>query len=38
MEAKALVFVEVAVGIVVGMVVWTFIAPMLSSVTPVPSA
>lgn len=35
---RVLVFVEVAAGIVVGFMVWSYLAPYLSSVTPVPTA
>lgn len=33
-----LFLVEVAAGIVLGFVAWSFIAPMLTSMTPVPTA
>jgi hypothetical protein len=38
MEMKVLVFVEVAAGIILGLVVWSYVGPMLTSVTPAPSA
>lgn len=33
MEEKVLVFAEIATGIVIGFMVWSFIAPMLTSST-----
>ncbi len=38
MEDKVLAGVWIAAGIVVGFMVWSFIAPSLSSVMPVPTA
>lgn len=38
MEAKVLFFVELAAGVVVGFMAWSYIAPMLSGVSATPSA
>jgi hypothetical protein len=38
METKVLVFVELAAGIVLGFMAWSYISPMLSSVSATPSA
>lgn len=38
MEEKVLVFAEIAVGIVVGFMVWSFIAPLVTSTSATPSA
>lgn len=38
MEEKALVAVEVALGIVAGFIIWTFVAPMITSVSARPTA
>jgi hypothetical protein len=38
MEDHVLFFLELATGIIVGFVVWSYIAPSLSSVASVPNA
>lgn len=38
MEAKVLFFLEIAAGITVGFMAWSYLAPMLSSVTATPAA
>ena len=38
MEAKVLFFLEIAAGITVGFMAWSYIAPMLSNVPATPSA
>jgi hypothetical protein len=38
MEAKVLFFVELAAGIVVGFMAWSYISPMLTTVSATPSA
>jgi hypothetical protein len=38
MEDKVLAGVWIAAGIVVGFMVWSYLAPMLGTVSPVPTA
>lgn len=38
MEMKALVAVEIAAGIILGLVIWSMIGPMISTPSPAPSA
>lgn len=38
METKVLVFVELAVGIMAGFVIWSYVAPMLTSISSTPTA
>lgn len=37
MEAKVLFFVELAAGIIIGFVAWSFIAPSLSGISAQPT-
>jgi hypothetical protein len=38
MEEKILVFTEIAVGIVVGFMVWSYLAPLITSTSQTPGA
>jgi hypothetical protein len=38
MEQKILCFLEIAAGIIVGFMVWSYVAPSLSSVNQTPNA
>lgn len=38
MELKVLFFVELATGIVLGFMAWSYISPMLTTIAPTPGA
>jgi hypothetical protein len=38
LEHKVLFFVELAAGIVLGFMAWSYISPMLTTIAPTPSA
>lgn len=38
MEEHVLIFAELAVGVILGFVVWSYVAPMITSTTATPAA
>lgn len=38
MEEHILIFVELAAGVILGFVAWSYISPMITSTTAVPAA
>jgi hypothetical protein len=38
MEEHILIFVELAAGVIIGFVVWSYVSPMITSVGVTPSA
>jgi hypothetical protein len=35
---KALIALEIAAGIILGLIIWTMVGPMITTVSPAPSA